>query len=319
MLTPSDLHGIMAMIPCFTKADGNTLDARDTIDVENLTKAVDQILADDGADFIVTTGTFGEFHTLFPEEYETMVRATVEAVNGRVPVFAGCIDVNARAYPEKLKMIERVGANGALLGAPCYIPGTADNTVKFFGEIAEMFPKLNFMIYHNPEFHRVRLPVESFPEIVKNKNFIGMKDSHRTTAEFHELMNVLKDKVSVFPHERQAYPLSELGAAGFWSIDVWMGPEPLVALRDAIKSGDKELAMTIIDGIGEVLGPPVGGLPWRETGSKVGIKAAGYCDPGPLRSPFYDFPKAFWDRSEKRAKDWNAFRAKYSSQKAAAE
>jgi len=38
------------------------------------------------------------------------------------------------------------------------------------------------------------------------------------------------------------------GAAGFWSIDAWMGPEPLVVLRDAVDNGDIEAAREAIVG-----------------------------------------------------------------------
>ena len=33
--------------------------------------------------------------------------------------------------------------------------------MRFFREIAELFPKLNILIYHNPALHHVTLPVEA--------------------------------------------------------------------------------------------------------------------------------------------------------------
>ncbi len=316
-----DLHGVMAMMPCFATPNANDINAKNTIAVDNLTKGVDKMIKD-GVNFIVTTGTFGEFHTLYMDEYQTLARATVEAAKKRVPIFIGCIDTNARNYVERLKIIQDSGADGALLGAPCYIPGTVDNTVDFFGQLADMFPKLSFMIYHNPEFHRVRLPVEAFKKITQHKNFVGMKDSHRSTAEFQELIDIVKGKISIFPHERMYHPFHGMGASGCWSISAWMGPEPIFALRDAVESGDLALATRINIELGESYGPPVP-LIWRETGSKLTIKECGYVDPGPLRPPFYNWDEKLLKIVKDRAVAWNKLRVKYAyavkGSKAAAE
>ena len=95
MLTSQDLHGLMAMMPAFATADATDVRAENTIDVGNLKAGVDRIIQD-GANVIATTGSFGEFHTLLPEEFETLTHATVEAVRTRVPLFIGCTSLNTR-------------------------------------------------------------------------------------------------------------------------------------------------------------------------------------------------------------------------------
>ena len=64
MITANDLKGIMAMMPAFTTKDGDRPDAEDTLDTGELSRAVDRIIRDDGANLITTTNSFGEFHTL---------------------------------------------------------------------------------------------------------------------------------------------------------------------------------------------------------------------------------------------------------------
>ena len=44
MITASDLKGIMAMMPAFTKKDGDRIDATDTVDTDELTRAVDKLI-----------------------------------------------------------------------------------------------------------------------------------------------------------------------------------------------------------------------------------------------------------------------------------
>jgi hypothetical protein len=106
-------------------------------------------------------------------------------------------------------------------------------------------------------------------------------------------------------------PVAGLGAAGFWSIDAWMGPWPLFALRDAVARGDVEAAKAIML---DIAGPGTRktNLSWRETGSKLAIAMAGFVEPGPLRPPFLDIPADVIDSQRKRAERWRGLCAKYA-------
>ena len=76
MIRAQDLKGVVAMMPAFTTADGDSLDATDTIDTETLIDSVDKIIKD-GANGIATMGSFGEFHTLLWEEKKNLIEATI--------------------------------------------------------------------------------------------------------------------------------------------------------------------------------------------------------------------------------------------------
>src|SRR4051812_8517588 len=154
MLSAQDLHGVMAMMPAFATPDAADINATNTIDVDNLKAGVDRIIRD-GIDVIATTGSFGEFHTLLPDEFATLARATVEIVNKRVPLFIGCTALNSREAVEKMRVARDVGAAGVLVGVPFYFPSTVDNAVRFYRDVAALFPDLTIMIYHNPDLHNV--------------------------------------------------------------------------------------------------------------------------------------------------------------------
>lgn len=312
MLTAQDLHGVMAMMPAFATADAADIRATSTVDVDNLQAGVNRII-EDGINVIATTGSFGEFHTLLWDELETLTHATVEAVNKRVPLFIGTTALNSREVVRKMEMVKSSRADGVLLGVPFYFPSTVDNAVRFYKEIGEMFPTLNIMIYHNPDLHNIQLPVEAFGKIVENRAVIGMKDSHRTTRAFMELQRTIKGRISHFVIGGQYYPYAELGAAGFWSYDTWMGPEPVIALRDAMDRADTKAAMDVISDISPVSeGHPQ--LQWRETAAKLSIREAGYCDPGPLRPPFLTIPQDVQEKAQARARYWRGLCEKYRPQ-----
>ena len=50
MVTSNDLKGIMAMMPAFITQDGDRIDATDTVDTDDLTRAVDRLIRDGRSD-----------------------------------------------------------------------------------------------------------------------------------------------------------------------------------------------------------------------------------------------------------------------------
>src|SRR5690242_5380232 len=189
MLSANDLHGLMAMMPAFAKDGANDLAAVDTVDVERLRAGIDRMICD-GGNIIATTGSFGECHTLLWDEFRTLAHESVDVTKQRVPLFIGVTSVNARETVQKMRELAQTKADGVLLGVPYYFPSTVENAIRFYREIAEMFPKLNILIYHNPALHHVTFPVEAFEEFVKIPQIIGMKDSHRDNLTFMKIMKV---------------------------------------------------------------------------------------------------------------------------------
>lgn len=309
MISSKDLHGVMAMMPTFTTPDGNDIRSTNTIAVDNLTAAVDRMIKD-GGNVIATTGSFGECYNLLWDEFVTLTRATVAAAKKRVPIFIGVTSPHTREVIQKMKVVEEAGADGVLAGVPYYIPSTVENAVQFYHDIAGLFPKLGILIYHNPPLHRVTLPVEAFKKITEKPNVVGMKDSHRTTTAFMHLMDTVQGKMAIFGSQWQYYPYAQLGAVGCWSIDSWLGPWPVLALRDAINAGDYEKARQITMELRAAGGGQVSES-WREPGSKITMKFAGYCDPGPLRPPFTVVPQAVIESSQKKAAYWKSLCEKY--------
>ena len=310
MLSPKDLDGLMVMMPAFATDDASSLLATQTVDIGRLHHGVDRITSD-GANVIATTGSFGECHTLLPDEFRTLAHETVAAVKNRIPVFIGVTSTNSREVVEKMRVVAETGADGVLAGVPYYFPSSLRNAIRFYEDLAAMFPSLRIMLYHNPALHHVRLPIEAVAELAKNPAIVAMKDSHRTPEEFASLQKLAPGDISVFVFQGQYAAYAKLGAAGFWSIDAWMGPQPQLALRDAVRRGDYETADTITrDAFPAPTGKP--DLSWRETASKIAVAMAGYVNPGPLRPPFIEIPHEVNERMRQRVERWRGLCAKYS-------
>lgn len=315
MIKSSDLGGLMAMMPAFATDDAADYKATKTVSVERLEKGLNRMIGD-GANVIAVAGSFGEFHTLLDSEFETLARSSTEIGNKRAAMFVGTTALNTRDAYRRMKIVSETKADGVLMGVPFYFPSSPQNAIRFYRDMAEAFPKLGIMIYHNPPLHNVKLTVEMLAEISKIPAVCAMKDSHRDPIEFMRLTETVKGKMSLFVNQTQYMAFQPLGAAGFWSIDAWMGPWPVLALRDAVKRGDWALARQIsLD-----VGPQTSNAPslsWRETGSKISVRYAGYVDPGPLRPPFVEIPKEVDEAMRKKAERWKTLCDKYRPAKAA--
>lgn len=309
MVNAKEVQGVMAMMPSFSTRDAGDLNATATIDVDNLKNAVDRMIRD-GVDVITTTGSFGECYNLFWDEYKTLAVATVEAVKKRVPCFIGATSPNPREVVQRLKFVQEIGADGTLLGVPYYDAQPADYIADFYCQIAELFPKLGILIYHNPVNHKVKIPVPVFHRLAKVPNIIGMKDSHRDTREFVRLQEVVRGKISVMTNQAQLFPYYKLGAAGCWSIDAWMGPWPVLYLRDLVKEDRDQEALQLV---AEIIATGGGERPsaTEMSAAKLPIEFAGYCNPGPTRTPIIQFPETVVERARKKAENWKKLCDKY--------
>jgi len=158
MLSASDLKGILGMMPAFAMPDAADIRATQTIAVDNLREGVDKIIKD-GVQNIATTGTYGECYSLLFDEFKTLAVATVETVKKRVPLFIGVTSPNPREVIQKMNFVKDLGADGVLLGVPYYEPLHVQDAIKFYHDIADLYPNLNIVVYHNPDNHKFTIPV----------------------------------------------------------------------------------------------------------------------------------------------------------------
>ena len=307
MISASELNGVLAMMPSFATPEATDVRATETIAVDNLKEGVDRIIKD-GVNNIATTGTYGECYNLLFEEFKTLAVATVEAVRKRVPLFIGCTSPNPREVIQKMNFVKTLGADGVLLGVPYYETLHVQDAIKFYHDIADLFPTLNILVYHNPDNHKFTIPVAAFKELVKKPTIIGMKDSHRTTQAFMNLQKIVRGKISVFVNQTQLYPYFELGAVGCWSTEVWMGPWPVLHLIDLLKRGETANAIEVID---DIIGDGSGGKPVPGAGNKRPAEFGDYCKVGPTRVPFVTFPEAELAKAKRRAAHWMQLNEKY--------
>ena len=89
------------------------------LDLEGLASNI-EFLIENGVHGIVPCGSTGESATLSFEEHEEVIAATIETVNGRVPVIAGTGSNNTAEAVRFTKAAKDLGADGVLVISPYY-------------------------------------------------------------------------------------------------------------------------------------------------------------------------------------------------------
>ncbi|ERL25403.1 4-hydroxy-tetrahydrodipicolinate synthase [Mitsuokella sp. oral taxon 131] len=136
-----------------------------------------QHLIEAGVDGIFPMGTNGEFYAFDSEEKLAVIKTAVEAVGGRVPVYAGTGCITTKETVEFTKRVEALGVDCLSVISPYFVAVTQDDLLEHFSAVAAS-TKLPMLLYNIPArtgnniaFTTVRKLMES------HENIIGIKDS----------------------------------------------------------------------------------------------------------------------------------------------
>lgn len=190
-------------------------------------------------DGIVSVGTTGESPTVSAAEHAEIVRRTVQAAAGRVPVIAGAGSNSTQHSIELARAARAAGAVGLLVVTPYYNKPTQDGLVRHFRAIAEAVP-LPIVAYNVPGRTGCDLLPETIarlaaevPEVVAVKEATG--NVHRTT----QILARTGDRITVLSGDDfTAMPLYAVGARGVISVVSGIAPRLMVDMWRAARDGD---------------------------------------------------------------------------------
>jgi 1-pyrroline-4-hydroxy-2-carboxylate deaminase len=209
------------------------------------TQKVQDALVRDGVHGLVVMGTVGENNSLEPDEKRAVLRASVEAVAGRVPVVAGVSELDTPRAAAFARDAEKMGADALMvLPAMVYVP-TEDELVAHFRAVSEA-TGLPIMLYNNPPAYRVSIGVEALKRLSDRPNIACLKESAPDTRRFTDLFNALGERYVLFAGlDDVALEALLLGAKGWVSGLTNAFPKESLALYEAAKRGDLETARAI--------------------------------------------------------------------------
>jgi 5-dehydro-4-deoxyglucarate dehydratase len=189
---------------------------------------------------VAPSGT-GEIFGLSPEEVSAVTAATVEAVNGRVPVIAS-VAFNARTGAELARRAEAAGADGVLVMPPYYATPDPRGLLAYYRQIATA-TSLGVLPY-------ARDAAAFTPDLVEQlarevPNLIAFKDGRGDVRLFQRLREHVNETLG---SQRLAWLAGvgddlvgayfAAGAEGFTSSLACFWPEASVELYRLASSGD---------------------------------------------------------------------------------
>lgn len=160
-----------------------------SLDVDALRKNVRAMLAHPVAAIVAAGGT-GELYSLSPAEHVSVVRTTIEEVNGKVPVIAGT-GFGTAIGVELARQAAGAGASGILAFPPYYPHADEDGLFEYYRAIGGATP-LGLLIYSRDWFHPAPAFVERLASI---PTLIAWKDGQGDIRRLQAIMQKIGDRL----------------------------------------------------------------------------------------------------------------------------
>ena len=200
---------------------------------------------DAGIEGLVMLGTLGENASLRAEEKETVLKAAVEATEGKIPVLSGVAEYTTELGLEHAARAKRAGCEGLMVLPSMVYQQDQREGQAHFNAIANG-ANLPVMIYNNPVSYKLDMTPESFVEMSVNNNIVAVKESSNDSHRMTDMINACGDRYVMFCGVDDLV-LENLmfGATGWVSGLVNSFPREAVALYAYAKAGNMEEAVAL--------------------------------------------------------------------------
>lgn len=208
----------------------------DELDLDMFSKNLD-VQLDAGINGIVLGGTLGEASVLTTSEKETLVKYTVDKVDGKVPVVLNIAEGSTKEAIAQVKYAEQWGAKGLMLLPPMRYKPDHRETVAYFKTIANA-TSLPIMIYNNPVDYKTEVTLSMFDELQSVSNIQAVKESTRDVTNVTRMRNAFGDRFKLLCGvDTLAMEELLLGADGWVAGLVCAFPHETTAIYNLVKTG----------------------------------------------------------------------------------
>jgi len=250
MIGSESLKGIIVPI-------ATPLDEREQVDVPGTRKLIRHIL-DGGVHGIFCLGTTGELARLDAENVQKVIRASKEAIAGKVPLYVGVSDCGTKKVLRNMRAAEDLGADALVVTLPYYFPvRSAAEQLDYFSRIAES-TRHPIILYNMPATVGASIELSVVESLAGKSNVMGIKDSSGDIAYLKQLLGVqARGTLRVLVgDERIASEGLRLGADGVVPSLANIFPRLMVGLYEACRENDAAKVSALqarIDGINDSL------------------------------------------------------------------
>jgi len=233
----SGFHGVFPYLV-------SPVDGAGRVKAEVLARLVDDLIAA-GVHGLTPLGSTGEFAYLSREQKRDVVRATVDAAAGRVPVVAGVASTATADAVEQAESWQEFGADGILAILESYFPLKDAQVEDYFRAIADAVD-IPVVLYTNPQFQRSDLSLDVIARLSEHPRIRTIKDASTNTGRLLSILNRCGDRLAVFSasaHIPAAVML--IGGVGWMAGPACVIPRESVRLYDLCRAGQWDDAMAL--------------------------------------------------------------------------
>ncbi len=171
-----------------------------------------------GVGAILVAGTTGESATLTDDELSELVAFARSAINGRVPLLAGC-GSNSTAHALRLADVAcDAGADGLLAVTPYYNKASDRGIVEHYRALAD-HAKKPLILYNVPTRTGFSLKMEHYRVLAEHENIVGVKEASGDLTLLDALVSECGDRLDVYVgNDHQTVAAMRLGALGVISV-----------------------------------------------------------------------------------------------------
>ncbi len=230
-------------------------DASNRVDVGVIKRHIAWQIAQ-GIEGFCPAGTTGEFLYLDENEKAAVIEATVEAVDGQVPVITGVWAWDAQDRAALAKTAQAAGADAVFLPPPIYYPANDEAIFRWYAEVREA-SDLSVIAYNIPQYAANSVSLECLERLFDAEVIVGVKDSTGKADRVRALVERFGARGVVFAaSDAFATEGRELGADGFISAIANAAPALLAAVwhGDTARQAEVNTIRTVIKEVGSIAG-----------------------------------------------------------------
>ncbi len=191
-----------------------------------------------GVHFVVPCGTTGETPTLSRAERDAVVRVTVEACAGKIPVLAGVGGYDTAEVADLAHATEALGVQGLLSVTPYYNKPTQEGLYQHYRAIAAR-TSLPIIVYNVPGRTGCNVEPRTLARLAAIPNIVGVKEASGNMQQMCEVCRGVPDDFSVLcGDDALALPLMAVGGRGVISVASNLVPDRMARLVNAALAGD---------------------------------------------------------------------------------
>ena len=243
-MTTQEIKGII--VPILTPMHED-----ETVNHEELVRQIERLIGA-GVHGIFVFGTNGEGYILSEEEKAAVLKTTVEAVHGRVPVYAGTGCISTRDTIRQSLKAQELGADALSIITPSFAAASQEELVRHYEAVAQAVD-LPIILYNIPARTGNALAPATVQKLAGVANIVGAKDS---SGNFDNLLQYIektrgKDKPFAVLSGNDSLILWTLLAGGAGGIAGCANvfPHTMVRIYESFRAGDLAEARRAQDSI----------------------------------------------------------------------